>query len=94
MSEVSQIPAEGVQQPQVDPIQQQPGNIQAFLRAFNEYKSILNESSQNYIDNREQIMQIYQSRISEIDNYSSMRNDLITQESRFRAQLASDLVED
>ncbi|EAY20701.1 hypothetical protein TVAG_163970 [Trichomonas vaginalis G3] len=90
------IPSETVlvAPPNPEATQEVPQNVQAFMRAYNEYRAILNETSPQYIENKEQIMQFYQSRISEIDNYKVMRNGLIDQESRFRAQIATDYAQD
>ena len=74
--------------------QQYPPSVQAFMRSYDEYRSILNESSKNYLDHKNQITQIYQSRFSEIDNYMNMRSELINQESKFRHQIITDGYDD
>ena len=58
-----------------------------FMNAFQEYQSILNETNPSFLEQKDSISQVYQGRINEIDNFLSMKSDLIIQEGNFKQQM-------
>ena len=58
-----------------------------FMNAFQEYQSILNETNPSFLEQKDLISQVYQGRINEIDNFLSMKSDLIGQEGNFKQQM-------
>ena len=58
-----------------------------FMNMFQEYQSILNETNASFLEQKDSISQVYQGRINEIDNFLSMKSDLINQEGNFKQQM-------